>query len=45
MSHPRVYNALKSFGHSPQKALEILLDAKRGDRYALNWIRFVRSAA
>lgn len=38
----RVYEMLKSRGHSPVKALEILLEARRGDELALAWIRFLR---
>ena len=33
------YKTLKGLGHSPAKALEILLDASRGDAYALAWIK------
>lgn len=40
--YPRLYAALKAAGHSPAKGAEILLDAMRGDRYALNWIAIVR---
>ena len=36
------YEALKACGHSPAKAAEIVLDAGRGDRYALAWITAVR---
>jgi hypothetical protein len=36
------YEALKSFGHSPVKAAEIVLDAKRGNEYARRWIALVR---
>ena len=32
------YDALKAYGHSPAKAAEIALDAKRGDTYALQWL-------
>lgn len=33
-----VYEALKAHGHSAAKAAEIMLDAKRGDEYARQWI-------
>lgn len=36
------YEALKRYGHSPTKAAEIILDAKRGDTYALAWLTVVR---
>lgn len=35
----KIYEILKRAGHSPYKAAEIALDAKRGDEYALAWIR------
>jgi hypothetical protein len=30
---------LITFGHSGAKAAEIILDAKRGDQYAMQWIK------
>lgn len=39
MGYTRVYGLLKATGHSPEKALEILIDARRGKRYALDWVR------
>ncbi len=36
------YQLLKSQGHSPAKAAEIVLDAKRGNPYALRWIEICR---
>lgn len=36
------YDALKTEGHSPAKAAEILLDAKRGDPWANKWIILIR---
>lgn len=39
------YEALKASGHSPAQAAEIVLDAKRGDRYALDWIKMSRAQA
>lgn len=35
------YAALKREGHSPAKAAEILLDAKRGDAWARDWVKFI----
>ena len=32
------YAVLRHFGHSPQKAQEIILDAKRGDIHSQLWI-------
>ena len=32
------YDVLKAAGHSPMKALEIIVAAKREDPHALNWI-------
>lgn len=37
--------ALKAAGHSPAKAAEICLDAKRGDAYALQWIKAAHNLA
>ena len=36
------YDVLKAAGHSPAKAAEIALDAKRGDSHAISWIAIVR---
>lgn len=44
MRYKHTYNLLKQAGHSPYKALEIVLDAIRGNRYALMWIRIVRNS-
>ena len=38
------YSLLVAMGHSPAKAAEIILDAKRGDEHALKWIRLARLA-
>jgi hypothetical protein len=38
------YEALKVAGHTPAKAAEIALDAKRGDQHALAWIAALREA-
>ena len=40
--YPLVYRLLKDAGHDPAKAVELLLDAKRGDEWALIWIRVLR---
>lgn len=37
------YEVLKMAGHDAAKAAEIILDAKRGDRHAISWIKSVRS--
>jgi hypothetical protein len=37
--YPRLYAAMKRIGYSPAKAVEILLDASRGDAYALHHCR------
>lgn len=44
-SHRKTYEALKRQGHSPAKAIEIVLDAKRGNSHALNWCRIVLMSA
>jgi hypothetical protein len=41
---PGDYAALKAYGHSPAKAAEIVLDAKRGDFFSRGWIKVVRQA-
>lgn len=33
------YEVLKAAGHSPAKAAEIALDAHRGDRRAVDWVK------
>ncbi len=35
---PQVVAALERAGHSPTKALEIAIDAERGDMHAVSWI-------
>jgi hypothetical protein len=40
--YPLAYRLLKDAGHDPAKAVELLLDAKRGDEWALIWIRVLR---
>lgn len=37
------YEALKLAGHSPFKAAEIALDAKRGDPHAVKWTEMARA--
>jgi hypothetical protein len=44
MRHPRIYAALKAFGFSAFKAAEIMLDAERGDKYALSVVRLSAGA-
>lgn len=39
------YEILKQAGHSPFKAAEIVLDAKRGDQYAITWLKTLRESA
>ena len=39
--YPLVYRLLKDAGHDPAKAVELLLDAKRGDEWALTWIKML----
>lgn len=41
--YPRVYTMLKGAGHAPSKAIEIIIDARRGDRFAIKWIRTLRA--
>lgn len=43
MRYRRTYEMLKTYGHTPYKAAEIVLDAARGDAYALAWVRAVWS--
>lgn len=41
--YTRIYRALKNAGHDAAKAIEILLEAHRGDKYSLRWIKMIRS--
>lgn len=41
MRAPRLYRKLKSL-HGAAKAVEIMLDASRGNKYSINWIKAVR---
>lgn len=43
MKHYRIFNMLLGHGHSGAKAAEIILDAHRGQKHALQWIRMIRS--
>lgn len=43
-SYPRLTAMLRRSGHSAVKTAEIILDASRGDRYALWWVRLLRNA-
>jgi len=38
MKFPHTYKLLKTEGHTPAKAVEILLAARRGDKQARCWI-------
>lgn len=42
--YPRSYALLKRYGHGATKAAEIVREAKRGDRIALDWLRQVHRA-
>ncbi len=37
------YDVLKAAGHSPAKAAEIILDAKRGDEFSIRYLRMRRT--
>jgi len=38
MKYPHIYKMLKTAGHSPNAALRVIIDARRGDRSARDWI-------
>lgn len=42
--YPLIYDMLKCAGHTPEKAIEILIDAGRGDNHALRWIKLLRNS-
>jgi len=42
MKHRRVYAMLRLAGHSPESALRVVVDARRGEEFALSWIRMIR---
>lgn len=44
MKHRRIYNLLKRYGFSPAMALEILIDCRRHQRFAVNVLRLALSA-
>lgn len=44
MKHIRIYTMLKAYGFSPMKAAEIVLDASRGDQYAMLFVRLAFAA-
>jgi hypothetical protein len=39
MKNIRTYRALTTYGFSAMKALEIVVDARRGNRHALAWAK------
>jgi len=45
MDWKQIYEALKTHGHSPFKAAEIILDARRNNQYAIEWIKITISHA
>lgn len=44
MRHKFIYRMLVKYGHSPSTACELILDAQRGDKYALQWIGIIRKS-
>ena len=38
MTRAEIVTALKEFGMSPQKAMEIAMDVERGDDFATRWL-------
>lgn len=44
MRHRRVYKMLVASGHSPEFALRVLVEARRGDLHSLRWVRQLRAA-
>jgi len=44
-AHPRIRAMLQRLGHTAAKAAEIILEARRGNRFALSWIRIARRGA
>ena len=43
-TYPRTYALLKRAGHSPIKALEIVISASRGEEHALIWLGIIFKA-
>lgn len=41
--YPRTYALLRAHGHSAVKSLEVIIDARRGSPWAINWIRLLRT--
>lgn len=39
MKYKRIYQMLKYNGHTSLKAAQIILDAVRGNEFAINWIK------
>ncbi len=39
MTHKQIYKLLRNSGHSPIKAAEIMLDAARGNSWAMDWVK------
>ena len=44
MTRAEIVTALKEFGMSPQKAMEIAMDVERGDDFATRWLASALSA-
>lgn len=44
IKYPKIYAMLKAIGHAPMQADRILMDAHRGDKWALSWIRMIHRA-
>ena len=40
-AYPHIYKLLLHRGHGAAKAAEILLDARRKDRFAMSWIKII----
>ena len=43
MKYNLVYAMLTDAGHSAPKAIELIIDAQRGDKRALDWIRILKT--
>ena len=39
--YPLIYRLLKDAGHDPANAVQLLLDTRRGDEWALTWIKML----
>lgn len=42
MKYQRIFKMLQRAGHGPLGALEVIVDATRGDVYAIDWIKMIR---